>query len=151
MKAKVTWVLVADGARARILARNGAEGKLELLPEGSFVHEVHRVAELGTDRPGRGHESANAAHHAIESRVDWRREGKHIFARRLADFLEQKAVEKAFDRLILVAPPPFIGDLRDTIGREARVRLVGELTKDLTKLRPDEIGARLARGQLLNA
>ncbi|MFI4997790.1 MAG: host attachment protein [Hyphomicrobiales bacterium] len=151
MKAKVTWVLVADGARARILARKGAEGGLEQIPQGAFVHEVNRVAELGTDRPGRGHESANPAHHAIEPRVDWRREGKHTFAHRLADFLEQKAVEKAFDCLILVAPPHFIGDLRDTIGREARVRLVGELTKDLTRLPPEEIDARLVRGQLPNA
>ncbi len=149
MKAKVTWVLVADGAHARILALSGGGGALQQIPDGSFANDVKRVSELGTERPGRVRESANAAHHAVAPRVDWRQEGKRAFAHRLAEILEQKCVGKAFDHLVLVAAPHFLGDLRGSIGEETRKRLKGELDKDLTKLPLAEIQSRLLGAQLL--
>ncbi|MFI5015995.1 MAG: host attachment protein [Hyphomicrobiales bacterium] len=149
MKAKVTWILVADGARARILARRGGDGALVQIPDGAFTNVVRRVSELGTDRPGRVHESANAARHAVTPRVDWRHEEKRSFAHRLGEFLEQNSLRKAFDHLVLVAAPQFLGDLRGSIGEETRKRLTGELDKDLTKLPLDEIQSHLISAHLL--
>ena len=65
MKAKTTWVLVADGARAYSFARHGAGGALVAIRHGTFVHEVERVSAMGADRPGRVRESADTAHHAL--------------------------------------------------------------------------------------
>ncbi len=149
MKRKTTWVLVADGARGRILAREGAAAGLRVRPEGEFKHEVHRTRELGTDRPGRVQESANAAHHAIAPHVDLSRQEKRQFARTLAEFLEKGAQRHAFDRLVLVAPPRALGDLRAALGRHARERLAGELANDLTELSPSDIEARLIHAELL--
>lgn len=149
MTAITTWVLVADGSRARVLARAGASGSFVQPAGGMFSHAVHRAADLGTERPGRVRESANASHHAIEPRADRRREGKHGFARMLAQMLEQRALERAYDRLILVAPPRTLGDLRDGLGKEARFRLVGTLDRDLTALATDEIERHLAAAKLL--
>ncbi len=149
MKAKRTWVLVADGARGRILKRDSPATGLKAWPEGEFSHEVHRTRELGADRPGRVYERANAAHHAIEPHADWSRQEKQQFARLLAEFLEKGAQRDAFDRLILVAPPRALGDLRASLGRHARERLAGELAHDLTELSPPDIEARLIRAELL--
>lgn len=149
MEAKTTWILVADGARARIFTREGASTRLALLPEGAFTHEVHRASELGTDRPGRVAESANVTRHAIAPKVDWRREGKQDFARRLSEILEGKARQKAFDRLLLIAPPQMHGDLRRCLGPQARERLAGELDKDLTEFTAREIEERLIQENLL--
>ena len=149
MKGKTTWVLVADGARGRILTREGVAAGLRVWPEGEFRHEVRRTRELGTDRPGRVQESANAAHHAIAPRVDLSRQEKRQFARALAEFLEKGAQRDAFDRLVLVAPPRALGDLRAALGRHARERLAGELTNDLTELSPSDIESRLIHAELL--
>jgi len=149
MKAKRIWVLVADGARGRVLKREGTTTGLRAWPEGEFTHEVHRTRELGSDRPGRVYERGSAAHHAIELHADWSHQEKQQFARLLAEFLERFARRNAFDRLVLVAPPRALGDLRAALGRHARARLAGELANDLTELGPPEIEARLVKAELL--
>ena len=148
MATKTTWILVADGARARIFKRQGAGGALLLAPEDNFVHEVERTHDMGSERPGRVVESSGGAHHAIAPRADWNRQGKQQFAERLAKHLDAAAERKEFDRLILVAPPRVLGDLRASLGRHAREHLAGELDKDLTALGTAEIGERLAQAEL---
>jgi protein required for attachment to host cells len=149
MKAKTTWVLVADGARARGFARHGTDGSLVAIPDGTFVHEVERVSAMGVDRPGRVRESADTAHHAIAPHVDWRREGKRGFAHSLAEWLEDRARHRAFDHLVLVAAPRTLGDLRAALGTNARERLAGELAKDLTAHPAAHIEEHLRRAELL--
>ena len=149
MKEETVWILVADGARARILSRKDDGSGLALAQESVFSHDVRRASELGTDRPGRVGESANPSHHAVTPKGDWTRRGKEEFARELADALEVKAEHGGFDRLILVAPPRMLGDLRGHLGERTRARLAGELNKDLTELGLAEIEAHLRKGKLL--
>ncbi len=149
MRPKVIWVLVADGARGRILERKDATSSLLPMPGGEFHQEIHQARELGTDRPGRVQESASAAHHAISPRTDRSRVEKETFARKLSDALEAAAQRGAFDKLILIAPPRTLGDLHASLGRRSRERLAGTLEKDLTALNPTEIEARLKQAELL--
>jgi protein required for attachment to host cells len=97
--------------------------------------------ERGSDRPGRGHESASAARHAVEPRTDPHREAKRDFARHLADRLE--AAAGSYARLLLVAPPAFLGDLREALGDAGRGKLAGTLDKDLTKATLADIAGHL--------
>jgi hypothetical protein len=50
---EATWVLVADGARARVFSVDRARGPLN--EEADFVHPEERLPEreLVTDKPGR--------------------------------------------------------------------------------------------------
>lgn len=149
MKAKKTWVLVADGKRGRLFKRESALVGLEAALDRDFSQPLRRTREIGTDRPGRVQESANSASHAMTPRVDWLRQEKQRFAATLAEFLEVNARRKAFERLVLVAPPQALGDLRAALGRHARDRLSGELDKDLTELPPKKIETRLIEKGLL--
>jgi protein required for attachment to host cells len=99
-----------------------------------FVGNNAPTREIGTDKPGRAFESADGSRHAMEPRVDWHRFEKSQFAKRMADILEKAATRQAFDRLVLVAPPQTLGDLRAALGRQARDRLSAELNKDLTQV-----------------
>jgi protein required for attachment to host cells len=99
-----------------------------------FVGSHAPTRELGTDKPGRTFESADGSRHSLEQRVDWHRAEKHQFARKMAGFLERAACRRAFERLVLVAPPQALGDLRAALGRRARERLSGEPNKDLTNV-----------------
>ena len=47
------------------------------------------------------------------------------------------------ERLIVVAPPQFLGDLRAAMPAERRDCLAAETGKDLSKLKPAEIVQRL--------
>lgn len=128
----VTWILVADGARARVLANEGPGKGLSDALDRDFVGVNLLTREAVSDRPGRTQESATTARHAMEPRTDWHRFEKNQFAKRMAEILDEAAQRKAFDRLILIAPPQALGDLRAALGRHAAGKVTAELDKDLT-------------------
>ena len=129
MPTTMEWALVADGGRARLFERR--------LPAGPWHERIADAIEaanppsreLGTDRPGRVQESATTARHAVEPRTDPHRAAKAAFAGRLAARLE--ATASAFERLLLVAPPAFLGELRTALGPAAGRKLAGSRDRDL--------------------
>lgn len=140
-----TWFVVADGAKARILAQHGRNGPLEPASNLCFQEGEARLPtrEIGTERPGRVHESADVARHAMEPRVDWHRFAKQKFARGVADALESAAVKKLYDALVVVAPPQALGDLRQALGKHASALVAREIPKDLTNLSDHDLPAHL--------
>lgn len=144
-KPLTTWVLVADGAKARLLERIGANDPLTPASSKCFTDPEARTPtrDLGADRPGRVRESANTARHAMEPRVDWHRYAKEQFAKSVAGALEEAALSKKYEALILVAPPRALGDLRSALGQHAKALVAGEVAKDLTNLSDHELPPHL--------
>jgi protein required for attachment to host cells len=141
----VVWIVVADGGKARVLARHGSHGPLEPASNLCFAEAEARLPtrEIGAERPGRVHESADTARHAMEPRVDWHRFAKEQFARSIATALEAAAQKKLYEELVIVAPPQALGDLRRALGRHAKAMLTAEIAKDLTNLPDHELPAHL--------
>ena len=69
---------------------------------------------------------------------------KRAFAERIASLVEQRLAENAFDRLVLVAPPVTLGDLRDALSSSVRQRVLAELDNDLTNTPKEELPKHLA-------
>ena len=49
----------------------------------------------------------------------------------------------AYDRLVIVAPPVALGDLRTAISDQVRALVVGEIARDLTKIPNSEVAEHL--------
>ena len=147
MKGKVTWVLVADGARARVYRNDGPGKGLVALPDQAASITIPPTRDLGTDRPGRTHDRFGPARHAMAPRADWHTAEKRAFAASLAERLGEVERQGAFDRLILVAPPKTLGDLRKACGAHVRDKVAGEISKDLTHATDSEIAEQV--GQVL--
>lgn len=140
MKKTITWILVADGSRARILKNEGPGKGVQPAMDGEFRHELPKTRELGADRPGRNQEPfTGAGRHAMDNPVDWHRFEKEKFAREMAKVLDRANNAGAFDRLVLVAPPKTLGDLRAALAPATRKKVIGEIDKDLTQLTPGEL------------
>ena len=134
MKKTVTYILVADGARARLYANYGVGKGLQ--PVSGATHKAdlhHHDREILSDKPGRAFNSVGEGRSAMEPQTEWQRFEKHKFAREMAKVLDAAAANKAFDRLILVAPPATLGDLRTELGDATRKMVTAELPKDLTR------------------
>jgi len=132
-KPQKTWVLIADGARARILDHAGPGAPLEPVLEEAGSKSRLPTRELGSDKPGRTQESiGDGNRHAMAPRVDWHAFEKHLFAKEVAKILDQGAQDNAFDRLVLVAPPKTLGELRSLLGKATQARVSAEINKDLT-------------------
>jgi protein required for attachment to host cells len=143
MKHKRTWVLVADGGHAKVFEAQGHGAELALTEVLALSADLPPSHELSSDRPGRDYESQGHARHAIESRSDPHRELKRQFAKRVADTLESKLAEKRFDHLVIVAPPPALGDLRGALAKDVRAKVTAELAHDLVKTPHSELPRHL--------
>jgi protein required for attachment to host cells len=139
-KRKMSWIVVADGSHARILTNRGPGTGLTLLTEHHAPDARAHTAELGTERPGRSHDSTTPARHAMEPRVDWQRQEKERFVAKLAD--ELTAARDQFDALVLVAPPRVMGELRRELNG-MKDKISAELPKDLTWVSIPELGGHL--------
>ena len=133
MKPTRTWILIADGARARILENDGPGHGLHAV-NGLVFHGDHASThEIVSDRAGRSHSSVGPGRSAIEAHSDPHRELKKTFAHTLADALAHGLAQKSYDRLVIVAPPSALGDLRAALPEAVRAKVTGEIAKDLTK------------------
>jgi protein required for attachment to host cells len=143
MKKTITWILVADGARARVLKNEGPGKGLQPALNQDFIGENLSSAELVSDRPGRTFDGSGDGRHAKVPHSDPHRNAKRVFAREMARFLERESAKHSFDRLVLVAPPQALGDLRAALSGSAKAKVSGEMNKDLTTLSVTEIAAHL--------
>ncbi|HEY9536726.1 MAG TPA: host attachment protein [Kiloniellaceae bacterium] len=142
MKPTRSWIVIADGAQARILENHGPGKGLVPLPAGVMQKTSRPSRDIDTDRPGRGY-NPMGQHHTMDSPSDSHREEKRRFADLLANHINAAALDRSYDRLILVAPPKTLGDLRQSLSKEAAAKLDGELPKDLTKVADHDLPAHL--------
>lgn len=126
----VHWVVVADAAGAAIY-----EGDVML--EGLGLVEAMGTHTRG-GLPSAG-ASAGMAHHDPHIVREER------FARGVASLVNEADRRHGFERLVLVAPPHFLGDLRAEISTTAAKRLVGSIHHDWTKVHPHELAARVRK------
>jgi len=143
MKPTRSWIVIADGARARILENDGPGKGLNARPVEELHHALPPSRDIDTDRPGRTHDRMGPGRHAMEPPSDPHREEKRRFADELARHLNDAAQAGSYDRLVLVAAPKTLGDLRQALGKEAAAKLDGELAKDLTKIPDHELPGHL--------
>lgn len=142
-KRRKTWIVVADGARAQILANEGLGSGLAPVRALEWPPARMPTRALGTEKPGRTFESADATRHAMEPRVDWQEYEKQRFLKRLARLLARAAVARRFDDLVLVAPPRILGALRTCLDKATRACVSAEIPKDLTRLTVHELPRHL--------
>ena len=69
------------------------------------------------------------------------------FARAVVDWLDTPDRAGAAERLVLVAPPKMLGELRAELPERLTRKVAAELDKDLTKATPEEIVGAL--GELI--
>ncbi|MCZ7676569.1 MAG: host attachment family protein [Roseovarius sp.] len=141
MKLKTdTWVVVANGNKYLILHNLGWPDHLDLRVLKHDEVDVPQTQDLVRDRPGReqakfrpgssGHKQADE-HEARET----------AFAKELVAKLNQRAEQKQFKDIVIIADPETLGEMRPTYSGLLKELLVGEIPKDLTNLTIPDIEA----------
>ncbi len=145
MKSPKTLVLVADGARARFFRVDRVRRGLDLVREATSERAREKTSEIATDRQGRAFNSSGLGQRsAMEPHTDPQRLEKERFARTLAEILQSEVTEVGIERLILVAAPRTLGDLRAVLPAVVAERVAEEIDKDLVGLDQRRLEERLA-------
>jgi protein required for attachment to host cells len=134
MKKTVTWVLIADGAQARVLENTGPGKGLKPVEGLDWAIEPLQAQDIVSDKPGRSFSSAGGGRSAMEPKTDPVAHRETEFVKSVASMLDRKAQEGAFDRLVIAAAPIALGDIRKAISPGVKKTIVAELNKDLTNL-----------------
>jgi protein required for attachment to host cells len=143
MKRNDTWVLVADASRARLF-RIGDDHHLEPAYAHDIVGSDLQSREMGSDRPGRMYDRKGGGRHAAEPPTDLKRHAKFELAHEVAAILDAERKKNAFEQLVVVAPPQFLGDLRASMPDHVQHLIVREINKDLSALSARDLEAQLA-------
>lgn len=134
--------ILADGARARLVARSRETGDFVTLREfdGSDGLRLLR-SELRASPQGRSQESMSPTRRSV-GRTDTVRHAKESFAAEAVDAAVEALAARNRDGVVLVAPARLIDAMRRRLG--GRARLAGVLRKDLTKTPDHALGEWLA-------
>lgn len=137
-----TWILVADRARARIFE---AAPDHKLTEVECFANPDGRAMgrDIETDRPPRVNESMGSTRHAIEPHTTLRDKSITRFARLLCNALERGHEQRCYQRLVLAAPPRFLGALRANLAESLQALITDEIRHDLTALPTHELREHL--------
>ncbi len=131
MKKPMTWALVADGARARVLRgveSDSPAAPLELASKASTSH----LGEMMSDQQGRSFASAGTGRRAgMEPGTDPVRRDMQDFARETLQTLEKHYRKGAFQRLAVFAAPKMLGILRDEMPASLRDSVILEKPANL--------------------
>jgi protein required for attachment to host cells len=138
------WLLVADATQARIYSSRPHLKELRLEHEISNPRGRARAQELNSDVPGRYAERGRSTvKSAMEPRSNAHEVEEKRFAQELAEIFRVGLNAKSYDGLALVAPPDFLGVLRNTLPAQVQQRVTSEVAKDLTKVGMRELPQHL--------
>lgn len=157
-RAKARWIVVCDASRARVFEQHERTGPYALVLDIEHRESRAHVRDLVTDATGRkpvgvplgssyggrsislGHGRIGAAPHSDPKEVEAEK-----FARQLGAILEGGLYERAYEELVLVAPPAFLGLLQSVLPDDVARHVEARLGKDLTKSAAHELPARIAQ------
>lgn len=160
----ITWILVADGRQAQVYIREKVEKLVPLaspskrnlfaeaiarepVPVPGMRWEAEPVEhyQVGRNATGMVFESASSARHMAEPHIDARQEVKDHFARTIAERLNRAKLDKLYDRLVLIAPPKMLGEIKKYLEKRVLKQIVAEMPKDLTYFDAESLAEHLGR------
>jgi protein required for attachment to host cells len=140
-----TWVVVADGSRGRFFELSSPSGPLTEVIDLVAPNVRLKEADLTSDRAGFEFDSGGTGRHAMRPESSAKQAAVVAFAREVTDALNTGFDDHRYKRLVLIAPPKFLGQLRAALAPRLSALVAHSIDRDLTRLKPEEIATRLPR------
>jgi protein required for attachment to host cells len=130
-----TRIVVADNSRARVFSSYPNFSELD--EQEDFVHNAARFLnqELVADAAGKSVDQ----HGSLDPATSAKAHEEEIFAKSLAKHLKELHNRDHYKKLVLVAPPKFLGLLRRELHRTLDKLVTKTIDKDLTLCSVDEL------------
>lgn len=141
-----TWVLIANGERARCFERHATNHSLTELAD--FVHPHTSLAAQAaggdlTGEAGKGHGRTGHAGTQFEPHTQAQEKERSSFARQLADYLNDGLAKHQYQHLVLIATSPVLGEIKPLLSPAAQKAIKNSVASDLTRYRDGELKERV--------
>jgi len=135
-----TWVVVAESSRAKIYEVDSNKSKKTLKEIEGFIHSVSRSHKQQLT----GSQQRESRHSLLTTSLDSGKGQQRIeFARSIGEHLNTARNKGKFNKLILMSPPKFLGDLRKNLGNETNKYVVSEIDKNLVRHKLKDIQSHI--------
>lgn len=128
------YILVGDEASARLFltqrVKGNRKGTWKLIQEWEHPESRAHTEDLVTDKLDEAHKSPPRVYEGVR------------FAKQVADYLD--AHQFQFERLVLVGPPRFIGELRKALSGPVTKKLTDSIPKHFGQLAERDLISRLS-------
>lgn len=141
-----SYVLVADGAKMLFFRNEGDADNPNLTVIAAEQQADFYDRDIKTDAAGQK-PAGQGAGGSTASETDFHRQAEDRFAAEAAERINRAALANEFERLIIVAPPKTLGQLRKHYHKQVEARIAAEIAKDLTGHPVDRIEAVLQNYQ----
>lgn len=138
-----TWILVSNASSGKLFKNTGPNKGLEIVKEFEHPQSREKNLDLVSDRPGHNPGAGNG-HGAFVPATMPKEHEADVFALELARELDAGRVGNRFARLVLVAPPAFLGQLNGRLNDAVKGLVSGKLEKDYTRASDKELARHLA-------
>ena len=143
---KTTWVLIANAERARCFERHATDHSLTELID--FVHPHASLANsIGegdlTGAAGKGHGRTGHAGTQFEPHTEAHAKERAIFARQVADYINEAVAGQRCNALALIATSPMLGELRRFLTTASDKVVRSCPASDLTRYQGPELEKRV--------
>lgn len=140
------FVFVGDGRKAIFLRNEGDAMFPNLKTKQVFVDENPLSHEQGTERPGRVSKGLQTGGRSAVEPTDWHMLEEQHFVRMVAAAMERLVRASKVRKLIVVAPPRTLAELRVAFHPDVKACIVAEVNKNLTRHPVGEIERHLTGG-----
>lgn len=132
------WIIVANATLTKIYKAENVNSLIELK---QFHHlEGHLSGEeLYSDRQGRMTMRNMYGTDTMEDKTSPKTKIANLFAEEIVQFLEEGFNTNQYERLYLIAKPPFLGHLHQFLPPNVSKLIYSEIHKDLTQMGPEQI------------
>lgn len=138
-----TWILVSNASTGKLFRNTGPNKGLELVREFAHPQSREKNGDLVSDRPGRNPGAGNGHGSFVPATLPKEHEAE-VFALELARELETGRVSQQYSRLVLVAPPAFMGLINQHMSHAVKALISDTLEKDYTRATDKELTQHLA-------
>ncbi len=139
-----TWIVVCDASHCRFFLKRQASHEWVKFEEFENTVGREKGIDIVSDRPGRRFDVGPHQRSAVGGQTEPRANEELRFAHSISKMLIDAYNQNAFERLILVAPPQFLGMLRNELRGPIEKAIYGTLDKDYTHVGDRELVDRVA-------
>ena len=139
----VHWVVIADSSRAQVFASDVMFDDLRPVETHEHPESRAKAHDLVSGDRGATHGFEGSNKSRLERHTEPHRATVDAFSREIADMLSQARIEHRFERLVMVAPPAFLGHLRSHLDRDTARTVVASLPSDWSQVPRHELPERI--------
>lgn len=139
-----TWILVAHRSGARLFEKAGKGNGLQLVEEIRHPEGRLKNGDINSDKPGRAFDKFGGGRHSMSKEHEPKEQVAIQFAKQLAEVLDRGRTGGRYGKLVLVAEPRFLGELRAALPSHTAALVSATVDKDLGGISSHDIAGHLA-------